>query len=212
VGHALSSFPAFFAHHIFYYTGIPKNQHLRPRYRDPSVEHPYPFCPGRESERDRFLSFYSSLGKADLIDCHYPFTALIENKMVLFHIVWVMIMKYSEWLRSRSDYSRHSLIALLGGCGTRFAQTSSPFDSVGFPRRTNREGYIFNGRISHAEYLLFISLRMFTHTMWKRTNKFNRLYLPRLECRIGLERHNSFLSRKIGNRQHLLLGNGVAAV
>ena len=60
--------------------------------------------------------------------------------LVLFHIVWVMIMKYSEWLRSRSDYSRHSLIALLGGCGTRFVQTSSPSDSVGFPLRTNREG------------------------------------------------------------------------
>jgi hypothetical protein len=96
-------------------------------------------------------------------------------QLVLFHIVWVMIMKYSERLRSRSDYSRHSLIALLGGCGTRFAQTSSPSDSVGFPRSTNREGYIFNGRFSHAEYLLFISLYMFTHTIWKRTMGLNVL-------------------------------------
>jgi hypothetical protein len=70
-----------------------------------------------------------------------------------------MIMKYSEWLRSRSDYSRHSLIALLGGCGTRFAQTSSLSDSVGFPRRTNREGF-YDGE-TQAPSFFFVFLISF---------------------------------------------------
>ncbi len=40
------------------------------------------------------------------------------------------------WPRSLSDFKRHSLFALLGGCGTRFAQTPSPSDSHRVPSKS----------------------------------------------------------------------------
>ena len=72
-----------------------------------------------------------------------------------------------------SDFSRHSLPALLGGCVTRFAQTYSPPISVGLPRRRTREGQIFNVAAFIPNISFELAFIEVTHTIWKRTIEFN---------------------------------------
>jgi hypothetical protein len=54
------------------------------------------------------------------------------EKLVLFHFVWakfsMFLFSIRHVLRSSSDLLRHSLIALLGGCGTAPAH-SKPLES-----------------------------------------------------------------------------------